>query len=87
MFLVHNIIRPKMKGINATENSRGEVFFKKGFMKTFEKLTGKHLCQSFFFNKVAGLGIFKNTFSCRTPLWLFLMLAIMNINFHCFIIF
>ena len=54
MFLVHNIIRPKMKGINATENSRGEVFFKKGFTKTFEKLTGKHLCQSFFFNKVAG---------------------------------
>ena len=54
MFLVHNIIRPKIKGINATENSRRKVFFKKGFMKNFEKITGKHLCQSFFFNKVAG---------------------------------
>ena len=54
MFLVHNIIRPKMKVINATENSRREVFFKKGFMKNFEKFTGKHLCQSFFLNKVAG---------------------------------
>ena len=43
-----------MKGINATENSRREVFIKKGFMKNFEKFTGKHLCQSFFFNKVAG---------------------------------
>ena len=83
MFLVHNIIRPKMKGINATENSRREVFFKKGFMKIFWKI----LCQSFFFNKVADWGIFKNTFSCGTPLWLFLMLAIMNINCHCFIIF
>ena len=62
MFLVHNIIRPKIKGINATENSRRKVFFKKGFMKNFEKITGKHLCQSFFFNKVAGWGIFKNTF-------------------------
>ena len=48
MFLVHNIIRPKMKGINATENSRGEVFFKKGFMKTFEKFTGKHVSEFLF---------------------------------------
>ena len=26
---------------------------KKGVLKNFAKLTGKHLCQSFFFNKVA----------------------------------
>ena len=27
---------------------------KKGVLKNFEKFTGKHLCQSLFFNKVAG---------------------------------
>ena len=30
-------------------------FFKKGFRRNFEKFTEKHLCQSLFFNKVAGL--------------------------------
>ena len=29
---------------------------KKGFLRNFTKCTGKHLCQSLFFNKVAGLG-------------------------------
>ena len=28
---------------------------KKGFLRNFAKFTGKHLCQSLFFNKVAGL--------------------------------
>ena len=28
---------------------------KKGVLKNFTKFAGKHLCQSFFFNKVAGL--------------------------------
>ena len=32
-----------------------EVFYKKGVLRNFVKLTGKHLCQSIFFNKVAGL--------------------------------
>ena len=32
-----------------------EVFCKKSVNKNFAKLTGKHLCQSLFFNKVAGL--------------------------------
>ena len=30
------------------------MFYKKGFLKNFAKFTGKHLCQSPFFNKVAG---------------------------------
>ena len=30
-------------------------FIKKGVLKNFAKFTGKHLCQSLFFNKVAGL--------------------------------
>ena len=36
-------------------NSRPEVFCKKGVLRNFAKFTGKHLCQSFFLNKVAGL--------------------------------
>ena len=31
------------------------MFYKKGVPKNFTKFTGKHLCQSLFFNKVAGL--------------------------------
>ena len=36
-------------------NSRPEVFYKKGVLRNFTKFTGKHLCQSLFFNKVAVL--------------------------------
>ena len=34
-----------------------EVFYKKGVLKNFTKLTWKHLCQSFFLNKVGGLRV------------------------------
>ena len=37
------------------ESSRPEVFCKKRVLRTFVKFTGKHLRQSLFFNKVAGL--------------------------------
>ena len=36
-------------------SSRPEVLCKKGVPRNFEKFTGKHLCQSVFFDKVAGL--------------------------------
>ena len=36
-------------------SSRPEMFCKKGVLRNFAKFTGKHLCQSLFFNKVAGL--------------------------------
>ena len=32
-----------------------EVFYKRSVLKNFAKFTGKYLCQSLFFNKVAGL--------------------------------
>ena len=59
------------------------MFCEKGVLRNFAKFTGKHLCQSLFFNKVAGAawkrdsgtGFFlwilrnsKNTFLYRTPL-------------------
>ena len=37
------------------------VFCKKGVLRNFAKFTGKHLCQSLFFNKVAGLAKFLRT--------------------------
>ena len=36
-------------------SSRPEVLCKKGVLRNFAKFTGKHLSQSLFFNKVAGL--------------------------------
>ena len=36
-------------------SSRPEVFCKKVVLRNFAKCTGKHLCQSLFLNKVAGL--------------------------------
>ena len=35
-------------------NNHSQMFFKTGVFKIFAKFTGKHLCQSLFFNKVAG---------------------------------
>ena len=54
------------------QKQRPGVFYKKGILKNFTKFTGKHLCQSLFLNKVAGLRpvtLFKKTlaqvFSCE----------------------
>ena len=38
-----------------SRSSRPEVFCKKGVLRNFTKFTEKHLCQSLFSNKVAGL--------------------------------
>ena len=32
-------------------SSRSKVFCKKGVFRNFTKFTGKHMCQSLFFNK------------------------------------
>ena len=34
-----------------------ECSLRKGILRNFAKFTGKHLCQSLFFNKVAGLSM------------------------------
>ena len=48
---------------------RPRVFCEKGVLRNFSKFTEKHLCQSLFFNKVAGIAIKKETlaqvFSCE----------------------
>ena len=40
---------------NGFRSSSPEVFYEIGVLKNFAKFTWKHLCQSLFFNKVAGL--------------------------------
>ena len=44
------------------------MFCKKGVLKKFKKFTGKHQCQSLFFNKVASFRPFEINFNYRTPL-------------------
>ena len=43
------------------EEEPPEVFCKKGVLRNLANFTGKHLCQSLFFNKVAGLAKFLRT--------------------------
>ena len=38
-------------------SSHQRCSMKKGVLRNFAKFTGKHLCQSLFFNKVAGWGL------------------------------
>ena len=55
-------------------SSRPEVFSKKGVLKNFTILRGKHLCQSLHWKRQKGTGVFlsilwnfKNTFLYRKP--------------------
>ena len=66
----------RISEIRNHRSSRSEVFCNKGALRNFvAKFTGKHLCQSLFFYKVAGLQVFsyefceisKNTFSYTAP--------------------
>ena len=43
------------KVINIFRSIPPELFCKIGVLRNFAKFTGKHLCESLFFNKVAGL--------------------------------
>ena len=47
-------------------SSHRRCSMKKGVLKNFTKFTGKHLCQSLFFNKVAGL---RSTSLLKKRLW------------------
>ena len=47
--------RPCSEYSSIFRNCRPEVFCKKGVLSNFAKFTGKHLCYSLFFHKVAGL--------------------------------
>ena len=38
-------------------SSQPDVFCKKGVLRNFSEFTGKRLCQSFYFDKVASPGL------------------------------
>ena len=58
--------------------NRLEVFCRKGVHRNFAKLTGKQLCQSLFFNKVAGL---RPATLLKKRLWHSVFLRISKNNF------
>ena len=47
----------EFNGEHKTRSSRPEVFCKKGVLRNVTKFTGKHLCQSLFFNKLQTQGL------------------------------
>ena len=54
-FSLSNIYNGGKRLHDVWRSSRPEVFYKNSVLKKLAKLTGKHLCQGLFFNKVAGL--------------------------------
>ena len=69
---VHWINFPYTADAGKVGSSRPEVFCKKGVLRNFAKFTGKHLWQSFFFNKVA-FAKFLRTPSFIEHLWWLLL--------------
>ena len=57
MMWCHNVVLEKhcLNIIYFLQKQLLEVIYKKSVLKNFAKLTGKHLFQNLFFNKVAGL--------------------------------
>ena len=50
---VNFVLQMSYKLLHRSSHQRCSV--RKGILRNFAKFTGKHLCQSLFFNKVAGL--------------------------------
>ena len=62
--LVTSLIMKLLAQVNISSNLITEAVARrcsveKGVLKNFAKFTGKHLCQSLVFNKVAGLSLIK----------------------------
>ena len=53
VYLIVLFSENKSEYFKIVRSSRSEVFCKKGFLKNFAKFTGKHLCESLFFNNIA----------------------------------
>ena len=81
----HSLLHYKIiNTISSLKSSRPEVFCKKGVLRKFAKFLGKHLCQSLFFNKVAGLPVnfvkFLRTFLFTEHLWWLLLFSIKTVS-------
>ena len=55
IYRLKSIIFTKKPHLWCFRSSHQTCSMKKGILRNFAKFTGKHLCQSLFFNKVAGL--------------------------------
>ena len=55
LYLFNHFLLEQKRFGTINRSSRPEVFCEKGVLRNFAKFTGKYLCQSLFFNKVAGL--------------------------------
>ena len=64
-------LRKRRLSFLSCRSSHPEVFYKKGVFRNFTKFTQKQLRQSLFFNKVAGLRLFLNSFSLNRRVFLF----------------
>ena len=54
---LHNVNYEKITAIRIDRSSHQKCSIKKGILRNFTKVTGKHQYQSLFFNKVAGVEI------------------------------
>ena len=78
--------------ISQSRSSQPEAFCKKGVLRNFAKFIGKHLCQSLFFNKVAGLRrtpvnfakFLRIPFSTEHLWWLLLSILMIHLIVICF---
>ena len=52
-------VKHEAENKHAMQKQPPEVFYKKAVLENFAKFTGKHLCQSSFFNKVGGMQIYQ----------------------------
>ena len=55
VYLIRRLCSCHFHLIGFSRSSRRELFCKKGVLRNFRKFTGKYLCQSLFYNKVAGM--------------------------------
>ena len=55
LFFHYLVAETFYKYLKRNRSSHWRCSVKKGVLRNFAKFTGKHLCQSLFFNKVAGL--------------------------------
>ena len=62
-------------------SSRPKMFYRKGVLKNFTKFTGKYLCQSLFFDKVAALRQVSDTTRLRHRCFLVIFAKCLRILF------
>ena len=55
ILFIYRLTINELESVHGPEAVARRCSVRKGVLRNFAKLTGKHLCQSLYFNKVAGL--------------------------------